>query len=213
VSEDSSVNNCSGKIRDDFLNYSSNNDQIAVLVNDPNNVTVLVSGLDPFTSYTFYVLAVTIAPSEPSNNFTVLTDEAGKEAFIYIFNNTFLWLLTFYMDNNMDTVIFIGAGRKGEQWRLDSLVYLVFIFEDQESLHQYGLLYILTDLKLTSLSILYVLRITVTDCSIKVSRSSQEHVKTLKEAAAPKVFTSMNAVAPLFIFLFSTFIAWIPTSV
>ena len=43
-----------------------------------NSVTVLVSGLDPFTNYTFYVLAVTVTPSEPSDNVTVLTDEAGK---------------------------------------------------------------------------------------------------------------------------------------
>ena len=43
-----------------------------------NNVTVLVSGLDPFTNYTFYVLAVTVTPSEPSDNVAVLTDEGGE---------------------------------------------------------------------------------------------------------------------------------------
>ena len=42
------------------------------------NLTVLVSGLDPFTNYTFYVLAVTVTSSELSDNVTVLTDEAGN---------------------------------------------------------------------------------------------------------------------------------------
>ena len=42
------------------------------------NVTVLVSGLYPFTNYTFYVLAVTVTSSEPSDNVTVVTDEAGN---------------------------------------------------------------------------------------------------------------------------------------
>ena len=43
-----------------------------------SDVTVLVSGLDPFTNYTFKVLAVTTPPSEPSDNVTVLTNEAGN---------------------------------------------------------------------------------------------------------------------------------------
>ena len=43
-----------------------------------SDVTVLVSGLDPFTNYTFYVLAVTVSPSEPSDNVIVKTDEAGN---------------------------------------------------------------------------------------------------------------------------------------
>ena len=42
-----------------------------------NFVTLLVSGLDPFTNYTFYVLAATVAPSEPSDSVTVRTDEGG----------------------------------------------------------------------------------------------------------------------------------------
>ena len=41
-------------------------------------LSVLVSGLDPFTNYTFYVLAVSVAPSKPNDGVTVLTDEAGK---------------------------------------------------------------------------------------------------------------------------------------
>ena len=48
-----------------------------------SDVTVLVSGLDPFTSYTFYVLAVTIAPSEASQSVTVQTSEAGKNSSLF----------------------------------------------------------------------------------------------------------------------------------
>ena len=57
--------------------YGSSDDMEMMEVNS-STVTVLVSGLDPFTNYTFYVLAVTVAPSEPRDNVTVLTDEAGK---------------------------------------------------------------------------------------------------------------------------------------
>jgi len=42
------------------------------------SISLLVSGLDYFTNYTLYVLAVTVAPSEPSDSVTVLTDEGGK---------------------------------------------------------------------------------------------------------------------------------------
>jgi len=44
------------------------------------SISLLVSGLDPFTNYTFYVLAVTVAPSEPSHNVIVRADEAGKHS-------------------------------------------------------------------------------------------------------------------------------------
>ena len=61
------------------FNYSSSDDHVIIkLVDNPNNVTVLVSGLDPFTNYTFYVLAVTVTPSEPSDSVTVFTDEGGE---------------------------------------------------------------------------------------------------------------------------------------
>jgi len=43
------------------------------------SISLLVSGLNPFTTYTFYVLAVTVAQSEPSDSVTVLTNEAGKK--------------------------------------------------------------------------------------------------------------------------------------
>ena len=56
--------------------YGSSDDMEMMEVNS-SDVTVLVSGLDPFTNYTFYVLAVTVAQSEPSNNLTVLTSESG----------------------------------------------------------------------------------------------------------------------------------------
>ena len=56
--------------------YGSSDDMEMMEVNS-SDVTVLVSGLDPFTNYTFYVLAVTITPSEASDRVTVVTDEAG----------------------------------------------------------------------------------------------------------------------------------------
>ena len=57
--------------------YGSSDDMEMMEVNS-SDVTVLVSGLDPFTNYTFYVLAVTITPSEPSDSVTVITDEGGE---------------------------------------------------------------------------------------------------------------------------------------
>ncbi|XP_065901361.1 phosphatidylinositol phosphatase PTPRQ-like [Dysidea avara] len=55
-------------------------DEMEMMEVNPRNMTILVSGLDPFTNYTFYVLAVTVTPSEPSDNVTVLTDEAAPSA-------------------------------------------------------------------------------------------------------------------------------------
>ena len=57
--------------------YGGSDDMEVMEVNS-SDVTVLVSGLDPFTNYTFYVLALTVAPSEASDGVTVLTDEAGE---------------------------------------------------------------------------------------------------------------------------------------
>ena len=62
--------------------YGSSDDIEMMEVNS-SDVTVLVSGLYPFTNYTFYVLAVTVAPSEPSDNVTVLTVERGKTTFLH----------------------------------------------------------------------------------------------------------------------------------
>ena len=42
------------------------------------DVTVVVTGLDPFNHYVFNVIAFTVASSDPSENDTVLTAEAGK---------------------------------------------------------------------------------------------------------------------------------------
>ena len=58
-------------------------DKIEVMEVNSSDVTVLVSRLYPFTNYTFYVLAITVTPSEPSDNVTVLTDEAGKNSYIF----------------------------------------------------------------------------------------------------------------------------------
>ena len=57
--------------------YGSSDDMEMMKVNS-SDVTMLVSGLDPFTNYAFYVLAVTVTPSEPSDGVTVLTDEGGE---------------------------------------------------------------------------------------------------------------------------------------
>jgi len=61
-----------------YIVVYGNSDDMEMMEVNSGNVTVLVSGLDPFTNYTFYVLAVTVAPSEPSDNVTVVTSEAGK---------------------------------------------------------------------------------------------------------------------------------------
>ena len=42
------------------------------------DVTVVVTNLDPFNYYVFYVLAFTVASSDPSENDTAVTAEAGK---------------------------------------------------------------------------------------------------------------------------------------
>ena len=67
--------------------YGSSNDMEMMEVNS-SDVTVLVSGLDPFTNYTFNVFAVTVSPSKPSDNVTVVTDEAGRYTVIDFINLT-----------------------------------------------------------------------------------------------------------------------------
>ena len=49
-----------------------------------SSTSLSVSGLNPFTNYTFYVLAVTVAPSEPSDSVTALTNETGKKSCMHI---------------------------------------------------------------------------------------------------------------------------------
>jgi len=56
--------------------YGSSDGMEMMEVNS-SDVIVLVSGLDPFTNYTFYVLAVTVAPSEASNSIAAITDETS----------------------------------------------------------------------------------------------------------------------------------------
>jgi len=72
-----------GNLRYYTVVYGSSNDTEMMEVNS-SDVTVLVSGLDPFTNYTFYVLAVTVAPSEPSDSVTVRTDEGGTYLLFHI---------------------------------------------------------------------------------------------------------------------------------
>jgi len=60
-------------------------DGMVVMEMNSSDVTTLISGLDPFTSYTFYVLAVTVVASEPSDGVTVLTDEAGTVCILQVY--------------------------------------------------------------------------------------------------------------------------------
>ena len=73
-----SPNITNGILRYYTVVYGSSDDMEMMEVNSSDG-TELVSGLHPFTNYTFYVLADTVAPSEPSDNVTVVTDEAGKK--------------------------------------------------------------------------------------------------------------------------------------
>jgi len=75
------------------LGQDISGDGMVVMEMNSSDVTMLVSGLDSFTSYTFYVLAVTVVASEPSDGVTVLTDEAGTVN-IYYFCIYDKWLHT-----------------------------------------------------------------------------------------------------------------------
>ena len=63
--------------------YGSSDDMEMMEVNS-SDVIVLVSGLDPFTNYTFYVLAITVVPSEASDNVSVVTHESGTSQCVSI---------------------------------------------------------------------------------------------------------------------------------
>ena len=66
-----------GKIRYYTVVYRLNDSSETTELNS-TDVTIVVTGLDPFNHYIFYVLAVTVASSDPSENDTALTAEAGK---------------------------------------------------------------------------------------------------------------------------------------
>ena len=54
------------------------NDSSETMELNSTDVTVVVTNLDPFNYYVFHVLAFTVAPSDPSENDTALTAEAGN---------------------------------------------------------------------------------------------------------------------------------------
>ena len=54
------------------------NDSSQTMELNSTDVTVVVTNLDPFNHYLFYVLAFTVASSDPSENDTALTAEAGN---------------------------------------------------------------------------------------------------------------------------------------
>ena len=72
------------------------NDSLQAMELNSTDVTVVVTGLDPFNHYVFYVLAVTVASSDPSENDTALTGEAGKIS-TYILFITVLIVLYYFM--------------------------------------------------------------------------------------------------------------------
>ena len=81
-----------GIIRYYTVVYEGENSMESAELNS-TNVTTIVSELHPFTSYTFYVLAFTVAPSNASENETVLTAEAGNENFACMYKAC---IVTFY---------------------------------------------------------------------------------------------------------------------
>ena len=63
--------------------YRINGSSEAMQLNS-TDITVMVSNLDPFSYYVFYVLAMTVASSDPSDNVIAMTAEAGN-AFLCIY--------------------------------------------------------------------------------------------------------------------------------
>ena len=57
--------------------YRLNDSSVTMELNS-TDVTAVVTGLDPFMYYVFHVVAVTVATSDPSENDTALTAEAGN---------------------------------------------------------------------------------------------------------------------------------------
>ena len=66
-----------GVIRYYTVVYRLNDSSVTMELNS-TNVTVVVTGLDPFNYYVFHVLAVTVESSDPSKNDTALTAEEGN---------------------------------------------------------------------------------------------------------------------------------------
>jgi len=66
-----------GIIRYYTVVYRLNNSMVLMELNS-TDTTALVTGLTPFTYYTFHLLAVTVARSIAGENVTARTDEAGK---------------------------------------------------------------------------------------------------------------------------------------
>ena len=54
------------------------NDSLETMELISTDVTVVVTGLNPFNYYVFYVVAFTVTSSDPSENDTALTAEAGN---------------------------------------------------------------------------------------------------------------------------------------
>ena len=72
-----------GIIRYYTVVYRLNDSSITMELNS-TDVTIVVTNLDPFSRYVFYVLAFTVASSDPSENHTVLTAEAGNIKLLFM---------------------------------------------------------------------------------------------------------------------------------
>ena len=66
-----------GIIRYYTVVYRLNDSSQTAEQNSTDTMTV-VANLDPFSNYVFYVLAFTVASSDPSDNVTAMTAQAGK---------------------------------------------------------------------------------------------------------------------------------------
>ena len=77
------------------------NDSSETMELNSTDVTVVVTNLDPFNYYVFYVLAFTVASSDPSENDTALTAEAGNRKLVRILMVMYFSMCTcVYLDNH-----------------------------------------------------------------------------------------------------------------
>ena len=66
-----------GVIRYYTVVYRLNDSSLATELNSTDTM-IVVADLDPFNNYVFYVLAFTVASSDPSDNVTAMTEQSGR---------------------------------------------------------------------------------------------------------------------------------------
>lgn len=67
-----------GMIRYYTVTYGRNDSSDRTMEPNSTNTSIVVTGLNPFTYYVFYVVAVTVASSNDSESDIALTDQAGN---------------------------------------------------------------------------------------------------------------------------------------